>query len=152
VHLKVRANPKARERANPSQRIPRARGNPKKAKVRYTLQRLNHNGAMTMTMIKMTMATGIRSNVIDNFLHTYNGKVSNNGTAIKLQVTPGLDGKIATLATNNINLYFSQWLKSILKLQFILLEVVILMQPVILRHRIPNQVLVLPQRAILHPV
>jgi hypothetical protein len=105
-----------------------------------------------MTMIKMMMETGIRSNVIDNYLRIDNSKANNNGTAIKTQVTPGLDGKTATLAINNISLYFNQWWKSIFKLQFILWVLIILMQPVILRHQAPSPALPLHLRAILHPV
>jgi hypothetical protein len=110
-----------------------------------------------MTMIRMMMAIGIRSNVIDNFLRIYNGKVNHSGTAIKIQVTPGVDGKVAILATsnnNNINQSFNQRWKSIFKLQFILWPMIILMQPVILRHQIPRPVLLLLPllRAILHPV
>ena len=109
---KVKINQKARERASHKQRKSKATANPKKAKAKYTLQRSSHNGVTTMTMIRMMMATGIRSNVIDNFLHIYSGKASNSGIAIKIQVTPGLGGRIAIQVINNnnhnINLFFNQ--------------------------------------------
>jgi hypothetical protein len=107
-----------------------------------------------MTMIRMMMAIGIRSNVIDNFQHIYNGKANNSGIAIKIQATPGLGGKVATQVinnnNNNINLSFNQWWNSIFKLQFILWSMIILMQPVILRHLTPRPTLAPLLKAILH--